>query len=341
MRLRVVDDGVGLAPERVDLGRADGHVGLSRLERAASRLGGTFSLTARVPRGTDATLSIPAASLAHRDGDRAGSPRHLSHARDGLSAESMIAAADRRDADSHTGDLAALERDRAATARDAHDDREVTAEDIAAVQAPSPEEVLERDDRRRSRVVDSRAASLADRGSASRDRQRSAQERLHAGADRLALVDQLSVAEIDGLTGARTRSAGLADLDRELARCRKTSDRLTVAYVDVVGLKAVNDKVGHAAGDLLLRLVVDTLRWSLRSYDLIVRMGGDEFLCAMTDASVAQARPRFARTVETLAAAPRPAAIRVGFAELNMQDTVATLIARADADLARRRGPVR
>jgi diguanylate cyclase (GGDEF)-like protein len=66
-----------------------------------------------------------------------------------------------------------------------------------------------------------------------------------------------------------------------------------VAYVDGDGLKAVNDSHGHAAGDEVLRNVARGLRRHMRSYDLTVRMGGDEFLCALPDVSIEDAAARF------------------------------------------------
>jgi predicted signal transduction protein with EAL and GGDEF domain len=56
---------------------------------------------------------------------------------------------------------------------------------------------------------------------------------------------------------------------------------LVVAFVDVDGLKRVNDTEGHLAGDALLIAVADSLRACLRSYDLVMRFGGDEFVCAL------------------------------------------------------------
>ncbi len=86
--------------------------------------------------------------------------------------------------------------------------------------------------------------------------------------DRLqALARALAVTENDALTGARTRAAGLTDLDHELDRRRRTSGALTVAYIDVVGLKRVNDAEGHPAGDELLKGVVALISWGgLRPY---------------------------------------------------------------------------
>ena len=87
---------------------------------------------------------------------------------------------------------------------------------------------------------------------------------------------------MDSLTGVWLRGPGLAELQREIDRVRRGSGRLVVAYVDVDGLKAVNDTTGHAAGDAILQYAVGVLHAHLRSYsELIVRLGGDEFLCAM------------------------------------------------------------
>ena len=147
------------------------------------------------------------------------------------------------------------------------------------------------------------------------------------------MIQQLAIAEIDQLTGARLRGPGLVELDHEIDRARRTSGALVAAYVDVVGLKAVNDMHGHAAGDGLLRHAVGTIRTHLRSYDLIVRVGGDEFLCVMSGATIQDARQRFASIQTRLTAAPDPPAIKVGFAALGPRDSAAELIQRADAEL--------
>ena len=54
-----------------------------------------------------------------------------------------------------------------------------------------------------------------------------------------------------------------------------------VAFIDVDGLKAVNDRRGHADGDELLRGVVQCVKRNLRPYDFIMRFGGDEFVCVL------------------------------------------------------------
>jgi len=79
--------------------------------------------------------------------------------------------------------------------------------------------------------------------------------------------------------------------------------------------------------------VVHTVRSQLRSYDSVVRLGGDEFLCVMSGATVSDARERFAAVDTSLAAPPDPCHIRVGFTELASEDLAADLIERADADM--------
>ena len=164
------------------------------------------------------------------------------------------------------------------------------------------------------------------------DREQGARDRLQALADREALACALAITEMDPLTGARTRAAGLADLDRELDRSRRTSSTLVVVYVDVVGLKKLNDSEGHAAGDRLLTRVVVLLTDHLRPYDLIVRLAGDEFLCAMSNMTLSDARRRFSAIAVALASS-KAGALRTGFAELTGEETAAELIMRADSQL--------
>jgi diguanylate cyclase (GGDEF)-like protein len=227
--------------------------------------------------------------------------------------QECLDAADRRDALAATRDLAALARDRAADARDLASDEPDAA--------------------------GKRALAATERQAAADDRAHAARDRLAARTDRRALAHQLALAETDPVTGARARAAGLADLDRELARCHRTRHRLVVAYVDVVGLKAINDSEGHGAGDELLKTVAGLLQADVRPYDLVIRLGGDEFLCAMSDMTLRGARQRFGTVATALATAIFPRAITVGFAELTPDDTTTEFIARADRDLLDSRAP--
>jgi diguanylate cyclase (GGDEF)-like protein len=110
-----------------------------------------------------------------------------------------------------------------------------------------------------------------------------------------------------------------------------------VAYVDVIGLKTLNDSEGHSAGDRLLQRIVALIKQQLRSYDLIIRMGGDEFLCVVSTITLSAARSRFTAIDKALSVASGPGGIRSGFAELLPDETAEDLIARADGELVERR----
>ena len=183
----------------------------------------------------------------------------------------------------------------------------------------------------RAQAAEHRAQAAADREAAAVDREQGARDRLRALADREALARALAITETDPLTGARTRAAGLRDLEHEVERCRRTGSCLVVAYVDAVGLKRINDSEGHDAGDAMLKRVVAAIRRHVRTYDLIVRLGGDEFACVMSNVMLADARERFSAIASALAGSSD--AIRTGFAELTSNETATELIARADGQL--------
>jgi diguanylate cyclase (GGDEF)-like protein len=156
-------------------------------------------------------------------------------------------------------------------------------------------------------------------------------DRLRALADQCTgLAAQVTV---DELTGALRRGAGLAALQREIDRSRRVPGKgLVVIFTDIDGLKAVNDRDGHAAGDERLRETVAALRERLRSYDLIIRYGGDEFLCVLTDSGAAEAE-RTAASLRDRVTRRTGGGISVGIAALTAGDSVDALVERADAAL--------
>lgn len=84
------------------------------------------------------------------------------------------------------------------------------------------------------------------------------------------------LATTDELTGVANHR-GLLEAGRALLERAGRSERLTVVFVDVDGLKVINDAYGHAAGDELIRSVADALRRTFRPQDTVARLGGDEF----------------------------------------------------------------
>jgi diguanylate cyclase (GGDEF)-like protein len=189
------------------------------------------------------------------------------------------------------------------------------------------------DDRHETAGLSGNGEEARDRGRAALDRAAAASDRKSASQDREEARRERERASLDGLTGALQRDHGLTDVRREIDRARRTDDQLVLAFVDVDGLKRVNDTYGHAAGDQLLRDVVAALRARLRSYDLIVRYGGDEFVCALPGADIATAQNRFDEVEETLKETNGQTSITVGLDRLRDPDSLDDLIARADAAL--------
>ena len=141
----------------------------------------------------------------------------------------------------------------------------------------------------------------------------------------------------DELTGVLNRQAGFAALGRELDRCRRAGERFVLGYLDVDGLKTVNSVDGPRAGDELLRKVTAALRATLRSYDVIMRLGGDEFLFSLPGADMATAELRANEFGIILNEEAPGASASVGYSELRGNDTLDEIISRAEIELVKNR----
>ena len=227
-----------------------------------------------------------------------------------LAAEDRVAATvDRveaalRDVATSARDGAALARDDAAGARD------VAA---AGVGAGAAQQVA------------------GDRRLAAGDRLAARHDRTEAGIDRHGAAHELQNAYRDDLTGALVRGAGRDQIVQALDRAHRTQEPLAVVFLDVDDLKRVNDEQGHAAGDHLLREVGSALRQGLRSYDVVVRYGGDEFVCALPGVRLAGAEQRFSEIRSLLADAIVGATVSVGIVDLQDAEGLDEVISRADA----------
>jgi diguanylate cyclase (GGDEF)-like protein len=87
-----------------------------------------------------------------------------------------------------------------------------------------------------------------------------------------------SSAVTDYLTGLPNARSLFLQLDRELARCKRDNNTLTVMVADMNGFKQINDRFGHLEGNRVLRLFAHSLKETSREYDYVARMGGDEFV---------------------------------------------------------------
>lgn len=100
-------------------------------------------------------------------------------------------------------------------------------------------------------------------------------------------------ARMDALTGIANRRA----FDEAMAEAAASGQAFSLLLLDHDGFKAVNDRLGHAAGDDLLRQVADRLATVSRVGDVIARVGGDEFAIIARDADTGQARRLAERVV--------------------------------------------
>ncbi|RYE03481.1 MAG: diguanylate cyclase [Sphingomonadales bacterium] len=148
-------------------------------------------------------------------------------------------------------------------------------------------------------------------------------------------------ATTDELTGLLNRRAFIEALDVEIARSTRTGSPLALALIDLDHFKSVNDRFGHAGGDEVLRRFADMARETMRSVDVIGRLGGEEFAVLMPDtdqiqSGIAGERLRDAiarRRVVLSTGALAPITISVGVAHHRPDEERDRLIIRADEAL--------
>jgi diguanylate cyclase (GGDEF)-like protein len=153
------------------------------------------------------------------------------------------------------------------------------------------------------------------------------------------------MATVDGLTGLHNRR-WLDDMfPRQMERCARAHQTVSLVFADVDQFKAFNDRYGHLNGDRALQHVATTLVSCLRPTDLIARYGGEEFAALLLDAGSQQASSAADRVREALASRavglgePDSSGVSItislGVAEMQPGDSLSTLAAAADAALYR------
>ena len=115
---------------------------------------------------------------------------------------------------------------------------------------------------------------------------------------------QQFLASHDRLTGLTNRSAFEESLQRTLRYAERHGTRVGLFFLDLDGFKAINDRLGHSAGDEVLKTVADRLASSLRRSDLAARLGGDEFMVMIQDLGRGEQAARCARRILQLLSEP-------------------------------------
>lgn len=142
-----------------------------------------------------------------------------------------------------------------------------------------------------------------------------------------------ALATTDGLTGLINRRELDKQAQRVISLCTRTDTPVTMLAIDADGFKLVNDTLGHHGGDKALQAISEAMGTVLRNTDITARRSGDEFVCVLhSDLEGARiAATALRQAVESTGLVT----ISIGIAEAVKGDSVATLMARADAALYR------
>ncbi len=160
----------------------------------------------------------------------------------------------------------------------------------------------------------------------------------------VASLEQL--VDTDTLTPLANRRAFARRLEFEIGQTARHQTKTTIAFLDVNGLKRINDRFGHLAGDAALCHVADILLRNFRGTDLIARIGGDEFAIVLDHADEEAIAARMEVLIQclvdnpiTLGDAPFAITLAWGLTVVRAEDSVDSAICRADVAMyAKKKG---
>jgi diguanylate cyclase (GGDEF)-like protein len=154
---------------------------------------------------------------------------------------------------------------------------------------------------------------------------------------RLRLDEVERLADMDTLTPLPNRRCFVREVERVVSQVARYGEDASVVFVDVDGLKSINDRHGHRAGDAALIHVATILRSEIRAGDLVARIGGDEFGLLLDRLDEGKATAKALALMTALQANPLELSdasltigLSMGVAMIRADDTVDTLLARAD-----------
>src|SRR5689334_18572848 len=158
-------------------------------------------------------------------------------------------------------------------------------------------------------------------------------------------VEQLDLlAHEDSLVELPNRRGSMRALERLIDRVSRYNEKAALLFVDLDGLKVINDSFGHQAGDEALIQVARLLVDGVRKSDVVARIGGDEYAIILGHSDEDMARETASRLVDVIAASDfthagqtLPLSVAIGAAPIHADDTPETALARADQEMYRRK----
>ena len=158
-------------------------------------------------------------------------------------------------------------------------------------------------------------------------------------------VEQLDLlAHEDSLVELPNRRGFMRALERMIDRVSRYQEKSALLFVDLDGLKLINDSFGHQAGDQALIQVARLLVGGVRKSDIVARIGGDEFAIILSHSDEESARETSSRLIDMIADSDfihcgeqLPLSVAIGAAAIQGEDTPETAMARADHEMYRRK----
>ena len=152
-------------------------------------------------------------------------------------------------------------------------------------------------------------------------------------------LEARALADLDALTGLHNRRYFHETLAREVGRARRYGRQLALILFDLDDFKAINDRIGHLAGDAVLAEVASRMMSVVRTADVACRVGGDEFGVVLPESIAADAEQLAARISHAISQKPLGKAgtlfVSAGVAEMREDDDAVELFERADQALYR------
>lgn len=152
--------------------------------------------------------------------------------------------------------------------------------------------------------------------------------------------EALQAAHKDALTGVNNRSAFDEILLREINLARRYNQPLSMIVLDIDNFKSINDKLGHASGDCVIRTIAELTSICIRNTDILFRYGGEEFVIMLSNTDCLGVNQLADRIRESIANTPiicEKSKVRVtvslGTATLKNKDNANDIFARADKAL--------